>query len=141
MNHDEREWQAQEEALRDERLGLGRPTADARAVAYRRIAQALRMPPPVALPADFAAELARRVAAPRVDMRLEHWLVGVLVAVFGIAAGIVAWLYGGDWLGTSAAFAPQLANGTTLKWVLAVIGCLAVASIGRPARGDSSRRR
>jgi len=140
MNHDEREWQVQEEALRDQRLGRERLSEDAHAATYRRIAQALRTPPPVALPADFAADLARRVAAPRVDMRLEQWLVGALVAVFGIAGGIVAWIYGGDWLGTSAAFVPELANGTTLKWVLAVIGCLAVASIGRPAHRDSSRR-
>ena len=52
---DEREWQAQERALQEERLHL---TGDPRLAAYRRIARALRQPLPDALPADFARRLA-----------------------------------------------------------------------------------
>ena len=72
MNHDlppfddaarEREWQAQEHALRAERLGLDPAAGDARVRRYRLLARALREPMPDALPADFAQRMAAQVAA------------------------------------------------------------------------------
>lgn len=90
---DEREWLAQEQALRDERLGIAAAGGDAPAAHYRAIARALREPPAESLPEDFAhqvAGLAAARAAPARDAtgfeRLMLNLLGVALAMSGVVA-------------------------------------------------------
>ena len=100
---DEREWQAQERARLAARDGTG-PAGDPLAARYRRVAESLRAPLPDALPADFAAQMARRVQVPAsvaatpVESRFELGLTRALVGVFGLAGAVVAAMYGAQWL-------------------------------------------
>ena len=54
---DPREWEAQERALRAERLKLDAGQGDARTAQYRMIARALRQPPVSPMPAAGAVAL------------------------------------------------------------------------------------
>ena len=101
---DEREWQAQERARLEARIG---GTSDDPLVArYRKVSQALRAPLPDALPDDFAAQMARMaqagVAAPtraeEPDSPFERDLTRVLVGLFGVAAVVFAAMFGKAWL-------------------------------------------
>lgn len=99
---DAREWDLQERARSDVREGLAGDAVPGDFAAYRRIAQALRTPPPSRLPSNFAFQVAqlaaRRHARRPADLRLEQWLVRALVVVFAIGSLVVAALYGGAWL-------------------------------------------
>ena len=99
---DAREWDLQERARGDVRAGLAGDAVPGDFAAYRRIAQALRTPPPDRLPSNFAFEVAQRAArlpdARPADLRLEQWLVRALVVALGVGALVVAALYGGSWL-------------------------------------------
>ena len=93
---DELRWQEQEQARR------GEAGADAGDL---RIAHALREPPAVQLPFDFAAQLAARVRD-EADSQLEQRLLRVLVFAFALSAAVVvAWL-GRDWMTGLAALLP-----------------------------------
>jgi len=93
QSFDDGEWQAQERArktVRDAALPLGDEGAD---VAYRRIAQALREPPSINLPRDFAADVAK-LAAPSAtphrakadpELRIAGTLAGILVVCCVVA--------------------------------------------------------
>ncbi|MCL1635666.1 hypothetical protein M2650_13640 [Luteimonas sp. SX5] len=90
---DEREWLAQEQALRDERLGIVSAGGDAPEAHYRTIVRVLREPPPESLPENFAhqvAGLAAARAAPARDAtgfeRLMLNLLGVALAMSGVVA-------------------------------------------------------
>jgi hypothetical protein len=86
----EREWLAQESAMRRERLHLDPAGDDARGRRYRLLARALREPPQDSLPADFAARVAARAAAaPASALRFEFVLMTALATVLAIAAGVV----------------------------------------------------
>ncbi len=90
---DEREWQAQEQAMRDERLGIAAAGNDAPDAHYRTIARALREPPMEALPEDFARQVAG-LAVVRAPLsrdatgfeRLMLNLLGVALAMSGVVA-------------------------------------------------------
>jgi len=132
----EREWQAQEQALREERLGLA-PGDDARVSRYRVLARALREPLQGTLQADFASRISLQVEARspvnrRSDVEpftdaFERNLLRVLIAFFGLAIGIATALYGGE------SFEPVadavLRAGATLKnpWLLAFTACLVLS--------------
>lgn len=120
------EWDAQERALREERLGV--PVgADARVAEYRLLARALRHPPLDAVPYDFAAQVARRAAAgPAFDERLEGWLLRGLVALFALAAIAVVGAYGAAWWPSADALADVLPDGAG-TWASAVIACIALS--------------
>lgn len=120
------EWDAQERALREERLGV--PVGDdARVAEYRLLARALRHPPLDAVPYDFAAQVARRAAAgPAFDERLEGWLLRGLVALFAVAAVAVAGAYGGTWWPSGDALGTVLPDGAG-TWASAVIACVALS--------------
>lgn len=90
---DEREWQAQEQALRDERLGVAASGSDAPDAHYRAIARALREPPAESLPGDFARQVAglakARAPLARDATRFERImlnLLGAALVVSGVAA-------------------------------------------------------
>jgi hypothetical protein len=121
---DEREWQAQERALQEERLHL---TGDPRLAAYRRIARALRQPLPDALPADFARQLAARVGQVPLDTRFEQGLVRGLAALLALSGAVAAALYGQSWLPAIAAALPASASGVAAHWLLALGACVGMS--------------
>jgi len=137
MNHDippfdnpahEREWQAQERALQAERLGLDPSNGDERVRRYRVLARALREPMPPALPEDFAQRMAARVAAAPArgmtgDSRSEFMLVGALVLVLIVAAGMVTADYGSAWLPAFRKLLPAVGS-PGANWMLALGACL-----------------
>jgi hypothetical protein len=126
---DEREWQAQERALRAERLHL---SGDADP-AYRRVAAALRAPPPVALPADFARRMALRVGAATLDLRMERWLLLGCCAVLAVAVPGALALYGSSGIEVAAAVFPSLSQAAP-GWLLAVLACVALNGLMEPLR-------
>lgn len=116
---DEREWQAQEQALRDERLGIAASGSDAPQAHYRAIARALLEPLEPVLPPDFARQVASKAtasAAPaRANARFEQIMLGVLGATL-VVSGVVAMVrYGGEALPT---FDARIA-----QWGLAIAVC------------------
>lgn len=95
---DDARWQAQERARHAD------PEADPLDL---RIAHALRAPPPVALPQDFAARVAALAQARAVaDSRLEQGLLRGLVLVFALSAAVVVAWFGRGWMATLAATLP-----------------------------------
>lgn len=124
---DEREWQLQERALREEREAA--PGGDDPALAqYRRVARALRTPLADALPADFAAQVAARASKrARADGRLEQVATQLLLATLAFAGVVTAMLYGGDWWRASIALLPAAHADVALQWGLAIAGCLGLS--------------
>lgn len=122
---DATEWAMQERARAQVRDGVDVECADAspEAASYHRIAQALRREPAGLLPSNFAYQLAQqasRQALPaRLDMRVEQWLVRVLVAVMALGGGAAAVVYGSNWL-RSVDRAASDAGG----WVLVLAACM-----------------
>ena len=129
----EREWEAQELARQDERHGLTPARDDSRVRPYRLIARALRQPPDVALPEDFAKQVAARVAAAPVISRPanshgESVLLTVLVCILLVSAGLVLARGGPSWLPAirAALWATDPAN---IRWPLAFVGCIGLSWI------------
>lgn len=125
----EREWLAQERAMRRERLRLDHLGDDARVLRYRMLARALRQPIAARPPADFArqvAALAGRAAGESrtADSRLESGLMIALAIVFATAAIVVTVMYGHAWLTPLAAVLPGPA---AARWLLALGGCLGLS--------------
>ena len=124
---DEREWQLQERALFEERSGAA-PVDDADLAGYRQVARALRAPMPPALPADFAARVAAQAhARAQAGSRVEHLLTQALLAVLGIAGGVVVVQSGGTWWHEATARLPQQDVGLGLQWGLAIAACLGLS--------------
>ncbi len=139
MNHEtpfpnddaEREWQAQERALRHERLGLD-PTGDEDSVRrYRAVSRALSQPLDVALPADFARRVARLAEKPTLadapDSRFERTLTWVLGLGLGITIVVGLVLFGGNTV-------PLIDNAKTLglltnQWLWALAACALVSAM------------
>jgi len=119
-----REWQAQEAAMHAARTG--EPAADdARTRAYRQIDAALRADDAIALPADFAEQLAAKAGrvptvATAPETGLEKQLTRLLLAALVIAGLIVAVLEGGSWFQADPAAWSVAGN----PWVLALLACL-----------------
>lgn len=140
MNHDdapfdnpmhEREWQAQERALRAERLGLDPSNGDERVRRYRMLARALREPMPSALPADFAQQMVARVAAAPARSKaygshFEFALIGALVATLAVAAIAVIADYGSTWLPAFRQLPPAVGS-PSMNWMLALGSCIAAS--------------
>lgn len=120
---DEREWQAQEQALRDERLGIAASGSDAPDAHYRTIARALSEPPADRLPRDFAHDVARLAmsqAAPvSADARFELTLLNLLGIVLIASGAIVLAMYGRE------AFAGVDAR--IVQWGSALAACAALS--------------
>ena len=120
---DEREWQAQERALQEERLHLS--GGDPRLASYRRIARVLRQPLPHALPADFARQLAARFGRAPLDTRVEQGLLRGLLLLLALSAAVVVALYGQAWLPPLLAVLPQ--SPYALHWLAAVAACVGMS--------------
>jgi hypothetical protein len=128
-----REWQAQETAAWQERLGLDAVDGgDPRVQRYRALARLLRRERlPDALPPDFANRLAQRVAADAnaqagPDLRFERGMTMALVAAFMLAAAIVVAIYGRQWLPSFAIVWPAPGGGAG-RSVLAFGACVGVS--------------
>ncbi|CAM5395589.1 hypothetical protein [Rhodanobacter lindaniclasticus] len=124
----EREWQAQERAMRRERLQLDPAGDDASSRRYRLLARALREPLPDMLPADFAQQMAARVAAAPArqvasNRSLESTLTLALIVALIVAAAVVTAIYGGTWLASFVTLLPS-PHAPTTRWLLALAGCL-----------------
>jgi hypothetical protein len=123
----EREWQAQEHALKAERLGLDPAGDDARVRRYRVLARTLRQPLPETLPADFAQRVAARVATlPAMSASAESILLILLAGIFVVAAGVVLARDEQTWLPAIRATLPA-ADPQGLRWPLAFVGCLGLS--------------
>ena len=123
QSFDDGEWQAQEharKAVRDGAMPSGDEGAD---IAYRRIAQALREPPSINLPGDFAAHVAKLASssAPSFstkadpELRIAGTLAGILLA----CCVVVGFRYAG-------AFGSLLASPLG-AWGLSALCCTAAA--------------
>jgi hypothetical protein len=118
----EREWLAQENAMRLQRSNLD-PTSDHEAGRrYRPIVQALREPLPDGLPADFAMRLAARVDA-LPSARFEYALMIALVVALTITAGVIIVIYGSQWTPSLSAILPAR-NTQASVWMMALAICL-----------------
>jgi hypothetical protein len=130
MTHDEREWQAQERALHNERSGTDAAADDALVARYRTIARALRQPPPGALPSNFAYEVARLAAMqPRpaeVDSAVEQWLIRALVGALVLAGAVVAAIYGGQWLQATGSLLAETGGVGVGGWIVTLAVCFAI---------------
>lgn len=124
----EREWLAQENALRRERLHLDPAGDDARSQRYRLLARALRTAPPDCLPADFARQVSALVATPAHEappaMTLERVLTITLAGMLVLAAGTVTVIYGAAWW---PSFEVLLPTPAASQWLLALAGCLGLS--------------
>ena len=124
----EREWLAQESALRRERLHLDPAGDDARSQHYRLLARVLRTAPADGLPADFAQQIGARVAAAtrarQPAMMLESLLVTVLGCLLVVATVIVTINGGKTWW---PSFAAVLRASAATPWLLPLIACLALS--------------
>ena len=119
---DEREWQAQERAMR---AGRRAPSLDddddVQAASYRAIGRALRAPPMAPLPAHFAADVARcaQAAHDAGAERVERILTHALIAMLGLSAGVICMIYGAQWL---PAFETAMPDGGG-AWLALVAAC------------------
>ena len=111
---DDARWHAQERARR------GDPEADPRDL---RVARALRQAPPMALPPDFAAQVAARARADAAaGLDLEAWLLRTLGVVFALSAAVVVAWFGRGW---AAGLVQVLPGGReALGWCGTVALCL-----------------
>jgi hypothetical protein len=130
---EQREWSAQESALRAERaggFGSGAGVAE-----YRLIARALRMPPLDPLPGDFAAQTAaralreQRIANETVEIWLERGLVALLLV--GGAAVLLAYRDSLPALSFSVPAGATVGIQSVLSWSLAVAACVGFSSVFR----------
>ena len=125
---DAREWQAQERALREERLNLA---GGDRATGYRRVARALRAPIPMDLPADFARQLARQAGVASLDLRLERWLLLASCVVLAVAVPAALARYGATWVEVAVAVFPALSQAAP-GWLLALGACVVLNGLVEP---------
>lgn len=140
IDADAREWELQERARSDVREGIAGDAVPGDFAAYRRIARALRTPPPERLPSNFAFQVAQLAArAPdlrRVDLRLEQWLVRSLLVVLAAGALVVAVIYGGGWLRALDATGTGVAG-----WLGTAAACLLLTWGMQGWRAVAGRRR
>jgi hypothetical protein len=120
----EREWQAQESAMRLERLNLDPLREDTRSRRYRLLARVLRQPPEDGLPADFATRVAARAAAsPASSARIEYVLIIALTVAMVVGASYAIATHGSEWIPSFSAILPAR-EAPASGWLMALSGCL-----------------
>lgn len=147
MNIDPREWDLQEQALRED-------------AAYREVARALRRSPGEP-PADFAASVAASVvalapargadadsgvargsASAAADGLFERWVLRAGAAVLGVALVYAIARFGDAGRDGFAAIVAMLGGSTALNWLAAAGACMALSWAfmqGEPKFGRSRR--
>lgn len=118
---EEREWLAQESAMRRDRLHLDPAGDDARSQRYRLLARALRAPVADGLPADFAQRVSARIAPHPPTLAFEQTLTTTLTGVLVLAALCVTFIYGAAWW---PSFKMLLPAPDAARWGLALGACL-----------------
>ena len=135
-----REWDAQERAVRAERLGA-RVGHDPTVAQYRLIDRVLRDPPLSPLPHDFAARMAAHVdrQARAANEQFEVWLGRGLVALLVLAGAAAVSIFLGDslrdfaenvTLPEPAAFRMQI----VASWGAVIAACVGVSAAFHFAR-------
>jgi len=130
---EQREWDAQEAALRAERSGSA-AAGDAEFAQYRFIARALRTPQLDAIPHDFAAETAARALREQriANEAVEVWLGRGFIALLLLAGAVALRVYGGESL---LGFSFSVPDGATpgiqsvVGWSFAVAACIGITSL------------
>ena len=137
MNPEEREWMAQEAATSFARAGRIASDLDPLTASYVSVARVMREPIEMRLAADFARRVsvlaAARAASIEVESGLERRLLLALGVVLGLAAMVVAIVYGGSWLGASLGLFSQLGEASQ-SLALTLLGCLAISVIAQQLR-------
>lgn len=134
--HDDQEWQAQERALQEERLGSG-ASDDPLVAHYRLVARALRQPMADGLPADFARQVAARLAhAPPLDTRLEQGLMRGLAVLLALSGAVMVALNGPAWWQAFVAYLPA-SSGVALDWTLVLATCVGLSWALEQLRRDA----
>jgi hypothetical protein len=132
---EQREWEAQESALRAERANAN-TGSDAAVAQYRLVARALRTPSIDALPRDFAAQTAARVERIASE-HVEVWLERALVALL-LLAGVAALLfYRDEPLVSFSLSLPERAEPgvqAVLHWSVAIAACVGLSAMFARAR-------
>jgi hypothetical protein len=129
---EQREWDAQERALRAERAGtVG--AGDADVAKYRVVVRGLRTPHIDAIPRDFARDTAARALreARVANETVEVWLERGLLALLLLAGAAALRAYGGEsLLGTSFSVpdGASIAVQSVVGWSLAVAACVGLSS-------------
>ena len=128
---EQREWEAQEIALRAERGGES-AGGDTRVAQYRLIARALRNQRFDPWPSDFAARTAAHVAleARMPSEGVEVWLERALVTLLVLAGAVAVLVYNGETLRELSFTLPEptaLGLRTVMSWGAAVAACVGVS--------------
>jgi len=139
----EREWDAQERALEQERRSANAPSDPVDVQRYRLIARALRQPPMEGLPADFARRVAARAgeivpAADGVSTRFEWRLLQGMIGAFGLAAAAITVMHGADWQPALSEAAHQV-RFLGERWLLALLACVGASIAAQRAGLQRSR--
>lgn len=119
----EREWQAQEAAMRHERLHLNPNHDDPRTLGYRLLTRALKAEPPGGLAKDFAHQVSALAAESKhaPPATLESTLTISLASALVLSAVAATATYGATWW---PAFAALLPAPSIAQWLMALTGCL-----------------
>ena len=131
---EQREWRAQENAVRAERLGA-RAGDDPNVAQYRLIARALRNPPLDPLPSDFAVRMAARVVGREsraANESVEVWLERALVALLLLAGGAALVVYNVESLREMTFSLPErtaLGMQTVASWSIAIAACVGISAV------------
>ncbi|MEP6897215.1 MAG: hypothetical protein ABI870_01680 [Rhodanobacter sp.] len=123
----EREWLAQENAMRRQRLQLDPCSDDARTQRYRLLAHVLRQPSSECLPADFARRVAAQIGATRQPSLNTPFELGLIISLYiALLVALVVVLVpdSGQWWRSLVAL--PLPAMSSLRLLFALAGCIAV---------------
>jgi hypothetical protein len=136
-----REWDAQERAVRAERLGA-RVGHDPAVAQYRLIDRALRNPPLSPMPSDFAARVAARVdLKSRVaNEHFEVWLGRGLVALLVLAGAAAVSIFLGESLRDFAENVTLAEPAAFRVQIIASWGAVIAACVGASAAFNLARK-
>ena len=138
----EGEWQAQERALRQERLGAASDEGTPRERHYRLLARVLAEQPAENLLPDFAASMARQVAALDAaeearERQFERRLIVAMWSMLALAVIGVAIVYGNEIV--TALRPGQTSSPASPQWLCVLLGCIGVSWLAQRLRPNNSR--